>query len=248
MTTFLYDGSFEGFLTTVFDIYQQKKDDVHISKQESGEINLLGETIIVETDLDKSTRVWEGIKQRMSDSAAKQFYCNYLSELPNEEDNMLAYLRHVLSSSQDVSADFSTPSVLRIAKVSKMVAREKHRMEAFVRFQLTADNIWLATIEPDFNVLPLIEKHFKSRYADQKWLIADIKRSYGIYYDLEKVHIIDLDQLNSLTELNQTENAYQNLWRVYFKSTNIVERRNLKLHYQHVPLRYWKYLSEKQNY
>ena len=169
----------------------------------------------------------------MSDSAAQQFYCNYLSELPDEEDNMLAYLRHVFASSRDVSGDFSTPSVLRIAKVSKMVAREKHRMEAFVRFQLTTDNIWYATIEPDFNVLPLIEKHFKSRYANQKWLIADLKRGYGIHYDLEKVHIIELNNLNTLTELNQTENAYQDLWRVYFKSTNIVERRNLKLHFQH---------------
>ena len=248
MTTFLYDGSFEGFLTAVFKIYHQKKDDVRIRKQESGEMNLLGETSVIETDIDKSMRVWEGIKKRMSDSAAQQFYCNYLSELPDEEDNMLAYLRHVFASSSNVSGDYSTPSVLRIAKVSKMVAREKHRMEAFVRFQLTTDNIWYATIEPDFNVLPLIEKHFKSRYADQKWLIADLKRGYGIHYDLEKVHIIEQNNLNTVTELNQSENAYQDLWRVYFKSTNIVERRNLKLHHQHVPLRYWKYLSEKQSY
>ena len=69
-----------------------------------------------------------------------------------------------------------------------------------------------------------------------------------MHYDLEKVHLIEQNNLNSFTELNQTENAYQDLWRVYFKSTNIVERRNLKLHYQHVPLRYWKYLSEKQPY
>ena len=31
----------------------------------------------------------------------------------------------------------------------------------------------------------------------------------------------------------------------YFKSTNIVARKNTKLHTQHVPKRYWKYLTEK---
>ena len=36
------------------------------------------------------------------------------------------------------------------------------------------------------------------------------------------------------------------MWKDYFDSTNIKERKNMKLHIRHVPKRYWKYLSEKQ--
>jgi len=42
------------------------------------------------------------------------------------------------------------------------------------------------------------------------------------------------------------EYEYQTLWNDYFKSTNIASRINPKLHTQHVPKRYWKYLSEKK--
>jgi probable DNA metabolism protein len=42
------------------------------------------------------------------------------------------------------------------------------------------------------------------------------------------------------------EFQFQELWQNYFESTNITERKNIKLHVRHVPKRYWKYLSEKQ--
>ena len=44
----------------------------------------------------------------------------------------------------------------------------------------------------------------------------------------------------------EDEKLYQELWKGYFKSMTIKERINLKLHRQHLPKRYWKYLTEKQ--
>jgi probable DNA metabolism protein len=44
---------------------------------------------------------------------------------------------------------------------------------------------------------------------------------------------------------DEDEVYYQNLWKQYYQSTNIVARRNMKLHLQYVPKRYWKYLVEK---
>ncbi len=45
--------------------------------------------------------------------------------------------------------------------------------------------------------------------------------------------------------LDEQEKLYATLWKDYFKNTNIKERKNLKLHIQHVPKRYWRYLTEK---
>ena len=127
-------------------------------------------------------------------------------------------------------------------------------MEAFIRFQHTADGIFYCGIDPDFNVLPLIINHFKNRYADQQWIIYDIKRNYGLFYDLEKVEEIKLDftdqntkaSLSTPSVLSEKEGLYAVLWKDYFKSANIPARKNTKLHVQHVPKRYWKYLTEKQ--
>ena len=152
----------------------------------------------------------------------------------------------------NVMKDFSNPYVLETSKLTKSVGREKHRMEAFIRFEELQDGIYFAKIDPDFDVLTLIIGHFKNRYQDQKWLIYDLRRKYGVFYDLSTIEIVSMDldikTLNDKTNqvFSDTEIDYQKLWWEYFDHTNIKERKNIKLHIQHVPKRYWKYLTEKK--
>jgi len=165
---------------------------------------------------------------------------------------MLHYIRYALSSSENVERDFSNRHILEIEKTVKKVNREKHRMDAFVRFRLTTDGIYFATIAPDFNVLPLNATHFKKRYADQNWLIYDLKRKYGIYYDLKNVKTVQLEISEAINTQKEAPNfftleeiQFQKLWGNYFKNSNIASRKNMRLHIKHIPKRYWKYLTEK---
>lgn len=138
-----------------------------------------------------------------------------------------------------------------MAQTLKKVSRERHRMKAFIRFEKATDGLYFSIIEPDFNVLPIIITFFKKRYADQRWLIYDVKRKYGMMYDLQSVTEVTLtDTAHLQTDitsigLDETDELYQTLWKRYYNSTNIKERKNMKLHLQHVPKRYWKYLTEK---
>ena len=88
-------------------------------------------------------------------------------------------MKTTFNAQKTPSGDFGNPTVLKIAQAAKMVGREKHRMEAFVRFHRIDQEIYYANVEPDFNVLPLISNHFQKRYADQKWVIYDLNRNYG---------------------------------------------------------------------
>jgi probable DNA metabolism protein len=113
--------------------------------------------------------------------------------------------------------------------------------------------LYYAICQPDFNVLPLIKTHFKERYADQCWLIYDNRRKYGLYYNLKEVETVQLSFSEGSNSgkniglvLDEKEELYQQLWQQYFQSVNIVARKNLKLHIQHMPKRYWKFLPEKQ--
>ena len=97
--------------------------------------------------------------------------------------------------------------------------------------------------------------HFKKRYADQEWIIYDTNRKYGLYYDLNKMNEVTFDQnlLNAFTEgsLNSDKTSesglfFRDLWKTYFEHLTIKERFNPKLQRQHMPFRYWKYLTEMQ--
>ena len=209
---------------------------------------------MAETNDTKASRVWQGLQKRVFAAAAKDIYQAFLSEQPGMENVLLQYIKGIFANG-DISKDFSRSEVLYVAETNRKVHREKHRIEAFVRFRQTADDLYYATVEPDFNVLPLITTHFEKRYADQLWLIYDMARNYGIYYDLHSVSVVEVGfkQLLSkarntdglLNVLNGQEKEYERLWQNYFRSVNIASRKNPKLHRQHMPLHYWKYLTEK---
>jgi probable DNA metabolism protein len=247
-----YDSTFEGFLSAVFQVYEEKLNDVSIERNELATETFFTEHTTVITDSRKANRVWKELARRCSAGGLHTIYQAFLSELPNIESTLLHFIKRSLSEKNHVDKDFADPEILKIAKVVKMVGREKHRMDAFVRFRLTKENLYFATVSPDFNVLPLNAKHFKNRYADQQWLIYDLKRKYGLHYDLKKVTYVALNVLEKINTTSKAslyftedEVAFQELWKNYYTSANIVSRKNVQLHLQHIPQRYWKYLSEK---
>lgn len=130
------------------------------------------------------------------------------------------------------------------------------RMLQFVRFQKAVDGTFFAAFEPQHNALPLTVGHFKDRFADQRWLIYDMKRRYGFYYDLHTVEEVTFDDDGQAAHLitgmldeslmDKDEKLFQQLWKTYFKSITIKERLNPRKHKQDMPVRYWKYITEKQ--
>ncbi|MDY7394999.1 TIGR03915 family putative DNA repair protein [Aureibaculum sp. 2210JD6-5] len=252
MTYLVYDTSFEGFLTAVFEVYELKLERVAIRKNNVEIPQLFGETIPVITNKDKAKRVADKIIAILGKQGFQSLLKSLLSEMDTIEDSILDVIRYAIKTNENVLNDFGHPAVLEIQQILKKLSRERHRMNAFVRFKLANDGLYYAFIEPDFDVLPLISNHFKSRYADQKWLIYDLKRNKGIFYNLQKVEMVQLEDSIKESEkrlninLDTSEIEFQKLWKSYFKSTNILSRKNMKLHLQHVPKRYWKYLIEKK--
>lgn len=254
MKIYVFDGSFQGILTAIFDSYFRKEFPVKLIPKENFSWNMFDKQIEITTDSEKANRVWNGLKNKISKTHQKHFYSSFLSEKPEIFQHLIEYAHYIFDNPVGIEENYGNEHVMEIVQMSQKVHREKHRMEAFIRFQKSADGIFFAIIHPDYNVIPLLTKHFRNRYADQPWIIYDEKRKYGVHYNLNSVHEITIHQIdakNTLTKsdeifIDENENLYQQLWKDYFKSTNITERKNTKLHIQHVPKRYWRYLTEKQ--
>ena len=114
--------------------------------------------------------------------------------------------------------------------------------------------LWLATARPEQHVLPLIGDHFATRYPAMRWAIVDDRRGLALVHDTPAAERADGEPATrivpaaTLGDLRPTddEQAYQRMWRAYFRAVDIPERKNLRLHLRHVPRRYWPYLTEKQ--
>lgn len=253
MTQLFYDNTLEGLFTAIFEIFEFKYTEPEIVRIGGVQNSFFADRVEVITNVEKSDRVFAKLEKQLGRDGVRQLLYAYLSEVEGVENVLLRVVRYAVQNpTQNILKNFSNPDVLIISKLVKSVGREKHRMEAFIRFELLKDGLYFAKIDPDFNVLTLIVRHFKNRYQDQRWMIYDFKRGYGVYYDLRGTEIVTLEE-NVVSQLDkdqsllhETEIKYQKLWAEYFDHTNIKERKNMKLHIQHVPKRYWKYLTEKK--
>ena len=254
MNIWIYDKTFEGFLTLVFECYELKIFPDQIIGKDDINCSIFKENHEVVTEETKGKRVWNGLLKKISGNSCQVIFHVFLSEIKDVELLMLNYIKAVFDSKVNIELDFGNKYVLEMHKIDKKVCHEAHRIPMFVRFQKTADEIYYASFDPQYNILPLVIKHFEERFADQKWIIYDARRNYGFYYDLTTTTEVTFTQslVNKANGhindnlLDKDELLFQQLWKTYFKSMCIKERLNPKLHKQLLPKRFWKYLIEKQ--
>ena len=255
MIIFIYDNSFDGLLSCVFFAYEQKKfPDLLLSESDQKPL-FVDEHYYVVTETEKSARVWKGLEKKLSKFAQNMMLSVWLSELPETPMLLFRYIRKNIDHPKGIEMNFGDDDVLRVKDIAQKVGTDAHKLVQFVRFQETADGIWFAPVTPRYNILSMIVPHFKSRYANQPWIIYDTTRNTGLYYDTHSVQEIsfsqkDLAELKSgkldNEKLSDEEAFFQKMWKEYFQSITIKERINLKLQCQHMPKRYWKYLPEIQ--
>lgn len=254
MVVWSYDKTFEGLLTLVFDCYQRQVLPGKILGNGNAQRSLFRPDYEVLTDEAKGKRVWSGLRRKVSGGSCQMLYCAYLSEVEDIELVILRFIRKAFEASVSIELNFGDRDVLELLKLAKKVIREAERVRMFVRFQKAKDNIYYASFEPKYNVLPLAIRHFEERFADQQWAIYDTKRSYGFFYNLkttEEFRFVEscIDPATGQVDksvMDADELLLQAMWKCYFKSMCIRERVNPRLHVQLLPKRFWKYLVEKQ--
>jgi probable DNA metabolism protein len=252
MIVFRYDKTFEGLLSALFDAYIRKAfPERLLSIGEPLPVFALLELCVV-TESYKSVRVWAALEKKLSLAACNMLMHVWLSELPASDELLFRYMRKVFDAPSSIATDFADPDVMAVKKIAAKVSREREHLMQFVRFQKTADDIFFAPVSPLYNVLPLTLPYFTDRFADQKWLIYDLKRRYGYYYDLKDVAEIILDHDKHLlsgqldeTLMSPDEKLLQGMWKEYTLSLVIRERLNPKLQRQHMPRRFWRFMPEK---
>jgi len=250
---YLFDGSYTGFLCCVFESFERKEFDVTPVTDVSFQNAFFTESRQIPADAGRAARVHAGLQNKCGKAAASDFYRVFLSEDPQAWYAAFHIIRKIFREGPTILNNYGDADLLFFSQTLKKVGRERHRMQAFVRFKKSSDGLYVSVVAPDFNVLPLLAGFFRNRYADQSWLIYDAKRKYGLLYDKRHITEVTLTEAEknglSITTaavtLDEQEAAYERLWKSYYQSTNIVSRRNMKLHLQHVPKRYWKYLPEK---
>ncbi len=250
---FRYDKTFEGLLTAIFDAYTRRTFPERLVGPGEPLPMFAGEVYEVLTDRSRAERVWRGLQKKLGAQVCNMLSHVWLSEEAGSDELLLRYMRKAFDATESIALNFTDEDVLNAEKVARRVSKERMYLVQFVRFQKAADGTYFAPVEPRFNALPLCIDYFTDRFADQRWLLYDIRRRYGYYYDLKKAVEITMEEDEQLLKgwLDESlaagdEKLFQERWAAYFRSITIRERINPKAHRGHMPRRFWKFLPEKR--
>ncbi|OHD17984.1 MAG: hypothetical protein A2086_05380 [Spirochaetes bacterium GWD1_27_9] len=246
MSVYTYDGSFEGFLTVLYETIKNNDEVSDISTDDSDTIDLFAQKINIKTDSKKAETVIKTLLSKFDYKVLRNVYYCFLSCDKSIEKKIYLYVKLCLKLEKNIDDYYSNDIILPIREIVKRVAVEKQKFLGILRFQKLKDDLYYAQIEPDNNIVFLLTNHCKKRFSSQEWLIHDVKRNVGAFYDTKTVKIISVESYDDIKKnYHEDEELYQNLWKTYFKNIAIEERKNLKLQRQFIPVRYWKYLVEK---
>ncbi len=182
----VYDGSFQGFLSVIYEVFDSNITEPEILRSSCYNPDMFTTGQIILTDEEKASKVWNSLTGKVSRKTANELYRCILSEIKGVEQVLLRYIVN-LYVREEGSYVANEKMASRISQVAKMVGREKVRLEEELSFELTKDGMYQAIITPDFNVLPLLGNYFKKQYPFQRWVIYDKKRKNGVYYNLNNV-------------------------------------------------------------
>ena len=196
---------------------------------------------IINLDIDEN----KDILKLFNTNILKTVYYVYLSNDENKELIIYYFILNYFKHGKSIIYLKRLKCVHEATRIASYVLRENHKLKGFTRFSKLENNILYANISPENNVLPILSNHFSKRLKNELWIIHDTKRNILSIYDKHNFYITD-DSNFKLLNTNKMENEIEieNMWKTFYKTIGIKERKNDKCRMNFMPKKYWKYMLE----
>ncbi len=238
-----YDGTFEGFLSCVFDSYvnreypAQFQDEAHIEHS-------FFPARWVGTDLAHAQRVLASLG-KIDPFARELVVKGFLTCTPEREKIIYRFIRSLYVIGKPLLRQLSDEAVLPLMKAVRHLDGEVHLLKGFVRFS-DFEGTLAGEIKPKNRVLPLLRPHFCDRMYNEVFLLYDRTHREALAHRPGQWAILPLDEFKMAAPSAQ-EAQYRRLWKRFYDTIEIKERHNPRLRMTNMPKRYWETMTEFQD-
>ncbi len=241
---YLYDNNFIGLLNLISFLITNKIKPQNI-KNLDYQPNLLDELINLNITIDKE--IFKYIIKTSNKDILRILYYIYLSKYDNKELVIYYFYLNMLKYHANVIHMRNLKCVSLGLKLAHQVKDEVHKLKGFLRFQELSNKILYAKAYLNNDVLYLLSCHFKNRLPLEYWIIKDENRKMYSVYDKHNFYIVSEENFNLSTEkLSNNEKNMQDLWKEFYRTIGISERKNDKCRMNFMPKKYWKYIIEME--
>ena len=236
---YLYDGKYNSLLALIIELIKNRIRPINIKNADTYEMNLLDETIYLKVDLKNNI-----IFKKLPKSIRRTIWYIFLSDSKDKELLMYRFLKYAFKYKEEVFRYRNVDVVSEVLKITKYVGSEAHKYKGFLRFKCINNKFYYGEVEPNNNIISILANHFKER-LNEPWIIYDIKRKIYAIYDLNNVTYLNGIEIKPLSI--ESDEKYEDLWKTFFKTIAIKERKNLRCQMNFVPKRYWAHMLEMED-
>lgn len=238
---YLYDGKFSSLLGLIVTLLDSK--DIIIKEEKNYIDNLLDVPVYLRIE-EKEEKI-KFLKNNLSNKIIHIIEYAFLSDNKDKETIIYKFIKEVFKYKDEVIYHRNLKCVNEILNMSNYVSREAHRMKGFLRFKKMKNNFYYAEMSSTNNIISILANHFKRRLINEYFIIKDVKRKIYALYDKKKIYYFNEENIVKLNlDLNNNEEEIINLWKSFFNTIGIKERKNLKCQMNFMPKKYWKYIIE----
>ncbi|MFZ4801161.1 MAG: TIGR03915 family putative DNA repair protein [Chlorobium sp.] len=243
MKRYLYDGTSESLFSAISWILEEEAEPDKVLLAEQG-LELFEEGFFINPDTARAELLFHRLRQRAPDSAYT-ISMFMLAEKRGMESSLLSYVSLAFTHGDKVNGYLTHPAVRDIVSIGKRAGRELHRMKGLLRFEELRDGAYLAKMEPDHNLIQPLASWFRTRLRAQNWFLYDVKRRSAACWSNGILQFGTIDKF-FIPALSEDEQRVQVLWQTFFRTIAIPDRKNPGLQKSHMPMKYWKFLTEMQ--
>lgn len=250
MVVYRCEDTLESVFTAVYLAYEEKRNHEDTLLCLTGEPFLFAEDVYVVADEEKTRKVLRTLERRFGREDSR--YLGMAMAAEDEGKAQAIYrtivqglrLRRGIGHLFDNLADADVHKAFALARG---VSTEAGHQKQFLRFQELTGGVLYSRIGPKNDVLVFLMPHFCDRFPMEDFVIYDEKRNlFGIHPAEKPWYLLRGEETDRTAEVCYTaeELRYQELFRQFFHTIAIEERRNRKLQTGMLPLRFREYMVE----
>ena len=178
--TFLFDGSFAGFLTAVHSGFVESLPEIRCTTPGgSNSLELFGPQIKIKTNTVRAKQLW-GDLGLVGTEVQKRVYYSFLHKNTKLQSVIYQYTARQLSLEIEAITISSGIAGSQLDIATQEVSRERGELEKNLEFHTCADGLWYAEIQPKHNITPLLSRFCRSRFQTSSWMVVDTQRRQSL--------------------------------------------------------------------
>lgn len=243
MLAYIYEGSLEGMLSTIFEAYERREFPDDVAPQGLFQQRLGEEVRHVQTNVEHARRVRAGLIRVCGFRAYEALRAVYLSDDPRKGSIIHAFVRYAMKRGARALDDIAHPDVVDFISLNRSVYNERHHWQEFLRFRQVEGGLYFAQCNPKANVVPLLMGWFSARFNTQDFMIYDEVHdiagvSHDGFWSLVRTDVLEIPSDTC------EERLYSHAWKTFYDAVAVKGRYNPELRRQLMPKRFWGNMTE----